>query len=648
MSFRLKTILGVALIEVTLLAVLVWNSMLLMRSSSEELLVQRADTTATLFASMVKDGLLSYDLATLETFVTELMNNEGLVYVRVYDQEQMLAAAGIRVDPGQPFVADTSLDTVSDGVFDVMSPIQEAGQQYGYVELGISTHQLEAQISDATWKTSSLAITEILLSALFSYLLGTWLVRQLETLRHASSEITSGRLGVQIPVKGRDEIAETVNFFNQMSLALKHSTEELNRLNASLEGQVAERTVQLEQANQSLQSIISSMSEILLVVDGQCEIQLTNPASQRLLGYQENVLLNSDARILLTNEADKERLRQMIVEQNRTGEEFNLLTSSGESLPVLMMASRVENEDGFTFTVITAQDLRELKRAEEGERYRSFQEGVNEMSANILHNIGNNLAGINGELLRIERQNKNLKKVSSLLHKFSQSMSDELESLTLKKGSVLDKAPSVLSKSGDSINHIASDEIGGALNGISSLTTHITSVIQATPLSRKSQAKQKDFDLKNLLNDVETLLRDKLDAKQILFSAQATLRVERLTVSRNLLLQAMIHLVTNSIEAIRLNGGKIEIIADQHEVEGEKQWLNLLVLDNGSGIPPEHLSEVVVSGFTTKRGGSGNGLHNVANFVKASGGKMEISNRTESTGVCVSLSLPLSSDTSAT
>jgi len=191
MSFRLKTIFGVALIEVTLLVVLVWNSMDLMRRSGEEQLIQRAETTSRLFASMVKDAVLSYDLATLETFVSELMKNKGLVYVRVYDQDQLLASGGDSTQLARPFEPDHSLGSATDAVFDIDADIIESEQLYGRVEVGLNTKQLEQKLEAATWKASSLAMVEIVLSALFSFLLGSWLVRQLELLRHASSEIAN-------------------------------------------------------------------------------------------------------------------------------------------------------------------------------------------------------------------------------------------------------------------------------------------------------------------------------------------------------------------------------------------------------------------------------------------------------------------------
>ncbi|MBT3309989.1 MAG: PAS domain S-box protein [Gammaproteobacteria bacterium] len=648
MSFRLKTIFGVALIEVTLLVVLVWNSMDLMRRSGEEQLIQRAETTSRLFASMVKDAVLSYDLATLETFVSELMKNKGLVYVRVYDQDQLLASGGDSTQLARPFEPDHSLGSATDAVFDIDADIIESEQLYGRVEVGLNTKQLEQKLEAATWKASSLAMVEIVLSALFSFLLGSWLVRQLELLRHASSEIANGQLGMQIPVKGSDEIAETAQHFNQMSLALQHSTDELNRLNASLEGQVIKRTQQLKYANESLQSILQSMSEILLVVDERGDIQMTNPASSRLLGYDEELLLHQNIDMLINEEHDQQRLNQLIEQQIQTGEEFLLLTKTGERLPVLMMASRIQdnNQQG-SFTVITAQDLRELKRAEEGERFLSFQEGLNEMSANVLHNIGNNLTGIRGGVLKIEQQSGHLKKISALLGRFSSDVMQEIEEIRQGEhasviGPALQKVPLVLEKSGHSIDTIISSEVNVAIGDINNLAGHIQSVIRATPLTAGDSKRSKDFELDNLLKDVETLLGQALQEKNIEVEHQISHSVGHLMLSRNLLLQAIDHLMSNSIDALKAGQqGKIVIRADQEQRKTDENWLIIQVIDNGTGIDKETLPKVAKSGFTTKEKGGGNGLHAVGNYINAIHGEFDVKNRSDGSGVVVTLAIPL-------
>lgn len=650
MSLRLKTILGVALIEVTLLVILVWNGMELMRRSGEDQLIQRAETTSQLFASMVKDGVLSYDLATLETFLAELLKNQGLIYARVYDQDQLLVSGGDATLLQRQFQQDQSLDSATDGVFDIRSNITESGQLYGWVELGLSTQQLEERLSDATLKTSGLAVTEIILSALFSFLLGSWLVMQLEVLRKASSEIASGKLGIQIPVSGKDEIAETAHHFNQMSSVLQESTDKLNLLNASLEDQVVERTEQLEYANESLHSILQSMSEILLVIDQNGMTQITNPASSRLLGYGEALLLNQSIYDLVSGDEERARLTQLIEEEIQTGEEFSLRTASGELLPVLMMASRIQNSNQEeSFTVITAQDLRELKRAEEGERYLSFQEGLNEMSANVLHNIGNNLTGIRGGLLKIEQQSGNLKKISAMLERFSSEVLQEVELIRQTEnapavGPALNKVPLVLEKSGKSIENIARSEVDVALREIDELTEHIQSVIRATPLTERSRQSSKEFELNNLLQDVETILSQEITRAGVTIKHDLSPRLGSLSLSRNLLLQALVHLTRNSLEAVDEDvEGEITIAADQWLDEENQFWLTIDIVDNGCGIDENILDQVSKSGFTTKKGGSGNGLHAVGNYVNSIRGEIQVKNRADQSGVAVTLSLPLKS-----
>lgn len=631
MSFRLKTILGVAFIEMTLLVILVWNANQLMRDSGEDQLVQRASTAVTLFASMVKDPVISYDLATLETFVTELMKNEGLVYVRIFDQDQMLASAGDQEALLRPFVADYSLESASDQIYDIESGISEAGEQYGRIEMGLSTESLQQRLYSATVKNSSLAVVEIILSALFSFLLGSWLVKQLQVLRQASSEIASGKLGTQIPIVGSDEIAETASYFNQMSAALALSTNKLNRLNVTLEEQVKQRTAELEYAHQSLQSILQSMSEVLLVVDEQGEIQMSNPACTRLLGIEEHQLIGTDIHRLVDSN-QQESFDRVIEQQLSSGEEFTLLAADGRRLPVLMMAAKIEG-GGDGRSVVTAQDLRELKRAEEGERFLSFQEGLNEMSANILHNIGNNLSGIGGHLIIIRRQMDQLEKLSKVLHQFQERMVEEPE-LVIPDGD-MEKVTQVLQFGAKNIEEIALNKVGKAVNSVERLAQHIGSVIRVTPIGGGRMRSGSSFDLSNLLRDVEILVADRLQEKQIAFSWQLSSTVGRLPFSRNLLLQSMVHLIENSIEAIAAGKqGAIKVFAEQID-----QKLLIRIIDNGCGIDPEYLDEVVRAGFSTK-GKGGNGLHAVGNYIISIFGEMDIVNRTDGQGVEVRLEIP--------
>ncbi|MCP3862652.1 MAG: histidine kinase, partial [Aestuariibacter sp.] len=95
LSLRTKTIAGTAIIEATLLVVLIVTSLSFINSLTGDSVLKRTSTTINLFASTTKDALLTLDLASLEASVQELMTNPDIAYVRIIDnQQRILAVSG--------------------------------------------------------------------------------------------------------------------------------------------------------------------------------------------------------------------------------------------------------------------------------------------------------------------------------------------------------------------------------------------------------------------------------------------------------------------------------------------------------------------------------------------------------------------------
>ncbi|CAM3542912.1 Sensor protein ZraS [Vibrio aerogenes CECT 7868] len=260
MSLKLKTILGVAIIEALLLGLLITVTLNYLKSTNYEGLYKRAITTATLFATTTKDAVLSYDLASLDALSAELMENPDLVYVRIKSPSgQIFAQAGNKTWLNDPFHEDQQIDHVSDGVFDTRAEIREAGTLYGIIELGIDTSSLSRQINEVWHWSLSIAIGEMGLVALFSYFLGSYLVSGLTRLRYAAYRISKGYMDVFVQSKGTDEIAEVSEAFNAMSERLKNVSQsremyekQLESLNKTLENQIEHRTRALEKTNEQL------------------------------------------------------------------------------------------------------------------------------------------------------------------------------------------------------------------------------------------------------------------------------------------------------------------------------------------------------------------------------------------------------------
>jgi len=260
MSFRLKTILGVAAIEAVLLLILVVSSLRYLQDSNEVQLIKRADTAGMLFATTTRDAVIAYDVAALRSIAKQVLRNPDVMYVRVRGaNDTVLAEEGDPQLLRRALTLDSRYDAVDDGVFDTAHDIEIAGQRHGRVEVGISVAAIGALLAEARRQIVVIALTEMALVALFSWLLGSYLTRGLDKLRAASERLAHGDLDHRIAVQGADELAMTSMAFNDMSERLSRSQrarEEAERneqaLRQDLEYRVAARTEELAAVNRQL------------------------------------------------------------------------------------------------------------------------------------------------------------------------------------------------------------------------------------------------------------------------------------------------------------------------------------------------------------------------------------------------------------
>ena len=266
MRFRTKTILGVAVIELVLLAVLIGSALSILRDSNETELTRRVQLGGKLLAVAAKDAVISQDLATLDSLVTEAMASGQIDYVRILDAGG--AALSQRGDAkllSRPFTSDTHIDQVTDGIFDWSAPVLAGGILHGEVRLGISTDPLNVLLASARRWAAGIAVLEMLLVAVFSWLLGSYLTRQLVALRKASDHFVAGDFGHRVPVQGNDELANTARAFNRMAQQLAESNdliraENFKRLEAQ---QDAEKSANL------LRESVSSIAQGFTIYDEQ-------------------------------------------------------------------------------------------------------------------------------------------------------------------------------------------------------------------------------------------------------------------------------------------------------------------------------------------------------------------------------------------
>lgn len=274
LSLRFKTITGIASIAALLLLVLIVTVFQLLNDLVDSNIKKSADTTVALFVSTTKNAFLSYDLASLDADVSEILTNPNISYVKVKDKlGNVFVEKGDEVALSRPFEADLSVSEADDGVYDTRAPIMVGSTLYGYVEIGLNIASVTDSISRVRNWTVTLALTEFVLVGLCSYLLGSFLMSQLQQLLQGAKHLGEAVKNkdykeVFVPVRGKDELSELAEAFNQLVERLKEEYEqrqraqdELKELNTLLEEKVQDRTSLLNQKNYQLEETNKDLKE---------------------------------------------------------------------------------------------------------------------------------------------------------------------------------------------------------------------------------------------------------------------------------------------------------------------------------------------------------------------------------------------------
>ena len=388
MTFRAKTIIGIALIESALLLVLVFSGLNYLAESNELQLRQRAESTAQLFAAATRDAILSTDLATLESTASELLSTPDVVYIRITSRGKLLTEMGDEMPLRTPRTIDTTVDSVSDGIFDVQAQVMVGNMSYGTVELGLSTGYIDSLLSQARRSAFSLATAEIVLVAIFSFVLGTYLTRQLTRLREAAKTISEDGPGAQVEIDSNDEIGKVGKSFNLMSRRLQ-------RLHEQSHANVEEHKQLLENASRSeamSKGILSSSLDAVVCIDSSGRVIESNDAAIALFGWSRDEFHGNNISETIIPQKYRQAHEQGMAHYFATGEgpvldqrlELEAVNKEGRLFPIEISISAIKS-DSDTFFAAYMRDLTTAKALEaEQQLARKQAEESNEAKSRFL------------------------------------------------------------------------------------------------------------------------------------------------------------------------------------------------------------------------------------------------------------------------
>jgi two-component system sensor histidine kinase/response regulator len=549
MSFRLKIVLGLILIQVLLVIMLITSSLHFLRISNEVELTNRAFMLAPSLASLMRPAVVSHDTQELQREIDDILLRRGVVYVRVRAQDGSVIAQGGSADAlARPFKEDFLFEDVTDDIFDVSAEIRSDKGPIGRVELGESTREVNEIMGAARRQMATIALSGLGVSVLISLMLGNYFARQLTRLRDATRRIAAGDIGYQLAVSGGDELAQTANAFNTMSrkLATLYAEKQTALNNAR------QQASELQESQRRIRAILDHAMDAIFTFDENGVIEVFNPAAERVFGISAAEAVGKHIGLLIPEPYLSEH-ETYIGEFLRSGDrrlfgvarEIDGRRSDGTVFPLEIDISEVRLEGRHLFIAI-ARDVTERRRSES--QLREAQEAALESSRNKFEFIAN------------------------ISHEIRAPVSDMLSTLNVLDATQLTAEQRArlddIKMSGDTLITIINDMLD-------------FSRIEAGKLELESI----DFDLWQVLDVVYQSFKDKAARKGINLAYVIPASVpEAFRGDPARLRQLLANLVDNAVKFTEK--GEVTVRLEVAEETADRVLLRFEVEDTGIGIAP--------------------------------------------------------------
>ena len=431
----------------------------------------------------------------------------------------------------------------------------------------------------------ALALLLIVSSVLFALWFAERLSKPIGRLAAAAKRVGAGELTTQvIEDDGDDEIAQLGRYFNQMTKQLKSQRDTL-----------VDNTEQIEERRRLFDSVLSSVTSGVIVLDPEGNVNFTNNSAKTLLSRDNKKVIKNKFTDIFPEL--NPLFKQLKTSGNSNMQSEIKLVRSGRLENFLVRLATMNEEERLKGYVVAFDDITDLASAQ-----RSAAWG--DVARRIAHEIKNPLTPIQ---LSAER----------IIRKFSPLLDSDAEELQ--------QMVKVITRQTDDIRRI---------------------VDEFSKFARMPELKRKNEDLCALVSSIITLQRAGQPTVSINFSIPDNPIV--LSIDATLINQAITNILKNAGEAIETRKSKHARLKAEGiinvQIKENAEIIEIKISDNGIGLPQDR-SRLFEPYVTTREKGTGLGLAIVKKIVEEHGGvlKLEDSAPFENgniIGALVSIDLP--------
>ena len=395
---------------------------------------------------------------------------------------------------------------------------------------------------------------------------------------------------------------------------------------------------ELHERVQVLDAIIRSMGDGVAVVDAEARFTLFNPSAERIIGigmtdrppeewtdlygvfYADGTTPVPAAELPLVRAVRGESVEDM--------ELFIRNPNVPDGVYISVNASPVRAESRKVVGgVAVFRDVSERRMQEEA-LTQAFAHGRLEVIDTVMHNIGNaiNSVATGVDTLYGWFEDNELVKRFEAVSQLAQAHEDDWTSWLEHDAQGRKVRPFLVSLVSDLSRR--QHDLRQTATRVRERVRHIEDIIRTQASFTSGTVERKVVNLRRTVDDAVKVVVESPERRNVIVVIDCSRAPTEILVQESRFQQMLVNLVKNAMEAI---AERLARLGDpggdwrprvRLEAYRTGRGLVIDVIDNGIGIEASRLRSVFNAGYTTKKNGTGLGLHSAANFVIGSGGSI--------------------------
>jgi two-component system sensor histidine kinase AtoS len=603
------------------------------RASIVRQMEKRGLAMATHLAAVSTRSLLTYNFVALEQDVEKISQDRDILYAIVLEREGRVAAYSghdeaqgtILPDAVSQYAAQTTAPLIqrvprSAGLaahYDIAVPvfIGESAEKWGTVRVGLSLHDMQAEMRQTRLQVLVLGVLGVMLGSLAAVVLARRIAAPIRALAAGTLAVAHGDLHHTITVRTHDELAALAAHFNHMtSELLKHRTA-LEQTNHQLD-QKAQEFALLANYNTN---ILTSMTSGLFTLNVTGCFETFNPTAETITGYHATAVHGQPYQHVF---ADNRQLVQVLDAARHhhaplTVPRLEFVRPDGHRVLLALRTAMLQDNEAHAVGLLAIfEDLSPMQTLERRLHRADRLAALGQMAAGIAHEIKNPLASIRTFAQLVSRKHYD----PGFVEKFDHIVPREL----------------------DRINRI---------------------VEELLDLAKPTRLQYAPVAVPTILQRVVEVYAERMLQQQILLKTTFAAALPLLQADAEQLYRGFANITLNAIEAMP-TGGELTIacqpvpkalvdfttpsggqaLADPQQAASlaldlYASDIEVVFSDTGAGIPAEQLDVLFTPFHTTKPKGTGLGLALTHKIIEEHHGSIQVAS-TVGQGTVVTVTLP--------